>query len=141
MTFLLDELKRKKDLYGDNAASREVIEEAEKALGLRFADEYKVYLQEYGSVSCSGHELTGICDDSNYDVVKVTLRNRELNPNINLCLYVIEETHIDGIVIWQSVTGEVYQSEYKEPPVKVFESLAEYVSHFENREGVNEEDD
>lgn len=49
-------------------------------------------------------------------------------------LYVVEETHIDGIVIWQSESGEVFKAEYKDTPVKKFESFTEYVSTFENKE-------
>ena len=101
---------------------------------LRFADDYKEYLHQFGAVSCGGHELTGFSEDANLDVVKVTGKNLESNPNVKMPLYVIEETHIDGIVIWQSQSGEVFKAEYKDTPVKIFESFTEYVSTFENKE-------
>ena len=111
-----------------------MIKQAEVALGLKFADDYKEYLQQFGAVSCGGHELTGFSEDANLDVVKVTVKNRESNPNVKMPLYVVEETHIDGIVIWQSESGEVFKAEYKDTPVKIFESFTEYVSTFENKE-------
>ncbi len=134
MSRLIDEFKKKSYFYSEKGASLEMISKAEEALCLKFADDYKEYLQLYGSVSCGGHELTGFSEDVNLDVVEVTLKNREKNRNMNLPLYVVEETHIDGIVIWQSESGEVFQTQYKEKPERIYESLFEYIETFENAE-------
>lgn len=133
MSSIIKEFKQKTDFYSEKGASEDTISDAEKALKIQFAPEYKEYLREFGSVSCGGHELTGISADENLDVVGVTKHNLEKNPNIKMPLYVIEETHVDGIVIWQSHTGEVFQSEYKGTPVKIFQSLTDYVATFTNR--------
>ena len=132
MSAIIEEIKRKSDLFFENGASDADIRDSEKALGLLFAEEYKEYLQQFGAVSCGGHELTGISRDNNYDVVNVTLLNLQKNSEITIPLYVIEETHIDGIVIWQASTGEIYQSEYKKVPLKIYDSLLDYVSTFKN---------
>ena len=134
MSTIIDELKKKSNFYCEKGASIDMIEKAERALGLKFDDDYKTYLQQFGSVSCGGHELTGISMDIELDVVKVTLKNLENNKNVKDSLYVIEETHIDGIVIWQSENGMVFKTEYKESPQILFKSLMEYVSSFENNE-------
>lgn len=134
MSTIILELNKKSNLYCENGATIEMIVKAENDLGLKFANDYKEYLQQFGSVSCGGHELTGISKDAELDVVKVTLKNLEKNQNVKLPLYVIEETHIDGIVIWQSESGEIFKAEYKEAPEKIFESLTEYVTTFENKE-------
>ena len=134
MSRIIEEFSKKSNFYSEKGASDEMIKQAEVALGLKFADDYKEYLHLYGAVSCGGHELTGFSEDVNLDVVKVTLKNIEKNQNVNLPLYVIEETHIDGIVIWQSESGGVYKTDYKETPVKIYESFIEYVSTFENKE-------
>lgn len=134
MSRIIDEFSKKSNFYCEKGASIEMITKAEEALGLRFADDYKEYLQQFGAVSCGGHELTGFSEDVNLDVVKVTIKNLESNKNVKMPLYVIEETHIDGIVIWQSGSGDVYKAEYKETPIKLFESFTEYVSTFENKE-------
>ncbi len=129
---MLEIFENKRDFYCEKSASDEAIENAEKKIGITFADDYKEYLKLYGSVSCAGHELTGISEDRNLDVVTATLCNYEENPNVQEPFYVIEETHIDGIVIWQTPSGEIYQSEYKEKPIKIHDSLADYISTFES---------
>lgn len=131
MKLNIEEYKKKRDFYCETGATSEQIENAETELGLRFAEEYKEYLQQFGAVSCGGHELTGFSADENLDVVHVTVNNLKRNPNISKPFYVIEETHIDGIVIWQTETGEIYKTEYKGSPQKIFESLAEYITTFE----------
>lgn len=132
MSSLIEEFKRKRHFYCETSATAEAIERAEKTLGLTFAEDYKEYLFHFGSVSCGGHELTGISKDKNLDVTAVTLKNLQQNPYIDIPLYVIEETHMDGIVIWQSPSGEVFQSGYQQAPVKTYASLMEYISTFEN---------
>ena len=133
MSRIIEEFSKKSNFYSEKGASVEMITKAEEALGLRFANDYKEYLQQFGSVSCGGHELTGFSEDANLDVVKVTLKNLEKNPNVKIPLYVVEETHIDGIVIWQSESGAIFKTEYKESPERIFKSFTEYVSTFENR--------
>ena len=130
MNSIIEELKRKSNFFCEKGASAEDIKDAEKALGLRFADEYKEYLQHYGSVSCGGHELTGFSADISLDVVYATQQNLRKNPNVKDPLYVIEETHVDGIVIWQAGSGEIFESEYKGVPRKVYDSFTEYISTF-----------
>ena len=134
MSTLIEELKKKGNFYCEKGASIEMIKKAEEVLNLRFADDYKEYLQQFGSVSCGGHELTGFSEDPELDVVKVTTKNRKKNKKVSMPLYVVEETHIDGRVIWQSETGEIFKTEYKEDPEIIFGSLTEYVATFENRD-------
>ena len=75
--------------------------------------------------------MTGFSADASLDVVRVTKENIKRNPNIEKSLYVIEETHMDGIVIWQNESGEIYSAEYKDEPRRAFGSLAEYIAAFE----------
>lgn len=133
MKSIIEAFKQKSNFYCEKGASAEEIGKAEKALGLKFADDYKDYLRQFGSVSCGGHELTGFSEEESLDVVRVTLENIKKNPKVNMPLYVVEETHIDGIVIWQAPSGEIFQSEYKEVPQKIYESLVDYVSTFEDQ--------
>ena len=132
MSTISDIFLKKRDFYKEKGASREAIENAEQKLGVKFAKDYKDYLINFGSVSCCGHELTGISMDSNLDVVYVTQDNYKRNQNVKQPYYVIEETHIDGIVIWQTESGEIFQSEYKGKPMKIFNSLEEYIATFDD---------
>ncbi len=107
----------------------EKINEAEKKLGLVFAEDYKQYISTYGIASFGSHELTGICSSKRLNVVSVTNKYKA-EKNIFDNLYVIEDIGIDGIVIWQSSTGEIFQSEYDFELKKIFNSLAEYVEAY-----------
>lgn len=127
MNSIIDLLKKKNFFICEHGATPAEIEEAQKALNLAFADDYRTYLRECGTASYEGHELTGIGRDINLDVVKATVNNLKKNPKVNLPLYVVEETHIDGIVIWQAPDGQVYQTNMESEPFKIAENLSEYI--------------
>ena len=80
-------------------------------------------------MACNGHELTGLGASSRLNVVDVTLEERQRNLNISPDWYVIEQTNIDGMVIWQSETGEIYQA-VNEAGKKICGSLMEYIENF-----------
>jgi hypothetical protein len=123
---LSEAMKRSPNFYAEEGASLLRIEEAEKALKLKFAPDFKECLHEFGAVSIDGHELTGISADKNLDVVEVTGKNRE-RLNLKKGLYVIEEAHIDGIVIWQDSDGIIYETAPNLDAKKIANSLAEYL--------------
>ena len=107
--------------------SQEAISRAEDALGLRFSEDYRRYLMRFGAADYYGHELTGLGGPDWTDVEAITREARKANPDAPQSFYVIEETHIDGVVFWQSETGEVYESIPLTNPVKRFDCLARYV--------------
>lgn len=108
-------------------ASTDQIEQAEKALSLCFADDYRKYLLTFGVVSSGEHEFTGICSSKRLNVVDVTLFERNITPDIPQDWYVLEEANIDGIVVWQSSTGEVFQTRPNSKPVKLADSICEFL--------------
>ena len=57
----------------------------------------------------------------------VTKEEREKMPDVPQSWYVIEQAHIDGIVIWQSGDGDIYQTIPGYNPQKIADSLAEYI--------------
>jgi hypothetical protein len=120
-------LQSKNINYTLSGASREQIEQAEEALKLGFADEYRDYLAKFGVVSFGGHEFTGICTSSRLNVVDVTISERINNPTVPMDFYVVEQANIDGIVVWQSSTGEIYQTMPNMQPIKLCNSLCEYI--------------
>ena len=101
---------------------------AEKALGVEFSIEYSHYAQLYGSVLGDGIELTTLLPHRHNNVISVTETNRKLNPLVPKDLYVIEDTGIDGIVIWQNHKGEIFESRPNKKPRMVYKSLAEYIN-------------
>lgn len=100
---------------------------AQQELGVAFADDYLELVANYGAISYTGHNLTGISPFRGNDVVNVTKENFSHNQNIPHVFYVIEEAHLDDIVIWQASTGEIYQTEFNGKPHLICKSLAEYI--------------
>ena len=62
-------------------------------MGVRFAKDYFQYVTQIGVASFDGHELTGICQSNRLDVVSVTRRERQKNPDIDEEWYVVEQTN------------------------------------------------
>ena len=128
MADLINSLSSLPDFYSLTGASGEQIAQAERALSLRFADDYRQYVRAFGAVSAAGHELTGICASRRLNVVEVTLSARATQPAIPRDWYVLEEANIDGILVWQSGAGEVFQSQPGAEPVKLAGGICEYLS-------------
>lgn len=105
----------------------EDIENIEIELALPLADEYKEYLLKFGAIMADDVELTGIAKSKTRDVVQVTKREWEANNKIKHNLYVVENVGIDGIIVWQDVSGKVYESRPNHGAVKIADSLAEYL--------------
>lgn len=115
-------------LISSGAVDENEIMKVEDTLGVKFADEYRAYISNFGTASFYGHELTGICEgDASINVVDVTLEERAYFPNIPRGWYVVEQTHIDGIVIWQDEDGCIYRAT-PNSVVKICNSLREYIS-------------
>ena len=128
MKNVLDVLKEKTMFIGSKGASDTEITEAETELSVLFDKEYKCYLSNIGFAIYDGHELTGICKSKRLNVVDVTKEEREKMPDVPQSWYVIEQAHIDGIVIWQDGDGKVYQTVPGTEPLKIADSLSEYIN-------------
>ena len=126
MNSVIDILNSKEDLLHGTGASDQQISDAEGALMIHFAADYKEYLHQFAIASFEGRELTGITASQRVNVVTVTKAERERNPEERKNLYVIEQTNMDDIVYWQSETGKVYRTYGIETPVEVYNSLADY---------------
>ncbi len=127
MTAFTQLIRAKNDFVHGAPVSPDLIRDAEEALNLHFSEEYRAYLQEFGLAAFAGHELTGISKSPRLNVTDVTTKEKTQNPNIPESYYVVEKANIDGIVIWQAATGEIYQTEYDGAPHLIYKSLAEYI--------------
>lgn len=103
------------------------ITDAEIQLRVGFANEYKEYLTAFGAIMADGIELSGIAKSEHRNVVSLTKKEWELNPNIPHTMYVIENTCVDGIIIWQDTAGLIYQSKPNSEPQKIAQTLVEYI--------------
>lgn len=127
-TTIIDIINSIPNLKKLDKATTETIEKAENKLGLKFADDYKLYLAEFGAISGEGIELTGIAKSKHTNVIEVTKCEWECNKDVPHTMYVIETADIDGIVMWQDEKGIVYQSRPYKKPVKIAESLQDYIT-------------
>ena len=127
MSEILEIIKSKPFLHTLDGVPEKTIENAEKRLGLKFSEEYREYLREYGLAFFDGHELTGASEFPRLNVVSVTERERVKFDNTFPDLYVIEQTNIDDITIWQAEDGCIYQTVGNSRPEKICNSLKEYL--------------
>lgn len=127
MTNIVNKLSSLPAFCSLTGASMEQIADAEKTLALRFADDYREYLLAFGIASSDGHELTGICNSKRLNVVDVTLAEKSLFPGMPQDWYVLEEANIDGIVIWQNSTGEIYQTQPDKEAIMLAGSISGYL--------------
>lgn len=126
---IMDSLSGRLALKPANAIQ---IADAEIQLRVSFADEYKEYLASFGAIMADGIELSGIAKSGHRNVVSLTKQEWELNSRVPHTMYVVENTHIDGIIIWQDTNGLIYQSSPTSGPKQIAASLADYIlNHIE----------
>ena len=128
MKNIIDVVNGLSDLIVLKPATEKEISDAENQLGLKFANEYKEYLANFGAIMADGIELSGIAKSEHRNVVSLTQQERELNPTVPHNMYVVENLGIDGIIIWQDEKGVIYQSQQNVKPKKITTSLSNYIT-------------
>ena len=128
MKNIVNVVKSLPELLTFKQATTTQITDAEIQLRLRFSDEYKEYLLNFGAIVAEGIELTGIAKSEHRNVVAITKRERELNSKVPRKMYEIENTCVDGIIIWQDQNGTIYQTSPKSEPKKIADSLCTYLT-------------
>lgn len=131
MSQFVNELKKFDDFIELGGVSQEEINYAENILEVKFSDEYIDYLLECGVASADGHEFTGICKSKRLNVVDVTKEELAKVEDVPQGAYVVEQAHIDGVVVWQTQNGEIYKSQNKKIQ-PIGNSLCEYINLEEN---------
>ncbi|SEI96420.1 SMI1-KNR4 cell-wall [Lachnospiraceae bacterium A10] len=116
------------DVIITGGATEEDVIHLEKELGLSFSNEYKEFLIKFGSVLADDVEIVGFSKSKNRNVLEVTREERGMNNGVPSDLYVVENTGIEGIIIWQDESGAIYQSSPNKKIEKISSSLAEYIS-------------
>lgn len=130
MLKIIEVIKSLPKMSSYKPATQVQISDAEIELCLKFSEEYKAYLKEFGEISAKGIELTGIIDANYIDVVSVTKEKRLLYSQVGYNMYVVEDTFIDGIVIWQDSDGIIYKTSPNGGLIKIFDSLADYLKSY-----------
>lgn len=121
-------IKNLRGLHSLPPLNEQAIDNAEKQLGLHFADDYRIYTKNFGAISANGIELTGVVNAPRLNVINATTSEKSLNNNIPNDMYVIENTGIEGIIMLQNDKGEIFSIAPNSTPEKQFDSLAEYLT-------------
>lgn len=116
MKDIIQTISNLEDMRFIKPVSMKQIIEAEKELGVNFADDYTKYVKKYGTISAKGIELTDVTTYERLNVISVTKKERNMNPNIPANMYVIENIAIDGLITLQDETGKVYTVTPNETP-------------------------
>ncbi len=127
MSKIIDAINSLEDLLPLKAATSTQITDAELQLRVSFSEEYKEYLRVFGAIMADGIELSGITKAEHRSVVALTKKERKLNPKVPNTMYVVENPHIDGIIVWQDTSGNIYKTLPQNSPKKIAKSLAEYI--------------
>jgi len=133
MLNIVDAINSLPELLPLKAATTTQITDAELQLRVSFSNEYKEYLSAFGAIMADGIELSGIAKSEHRNVVSLTEQAWELNPQVPHTMYVIENTCVDGIIIWQDTTGSVYQTKPNSAPQKIADSLKDYIVNRTNK--------
>lgn len=114
------------NLKSTEAVSEKEIRDAEKILGLQFADDYAEYLRTFGQINASGIELSGLSMKKMTSVIKMTNDERRLS-SLPMDQYVIEDIGLDGLIYTQNSSGAIFEVLPNRQPRKVYDSLADYI--------------
>ncbi|ASG31494.1 SMI1/KNR4 family protein [Fusobacterium animalis] len=107
-------------------ASEEQIIRAEKRLELKFPEEYKDYVKEFGAISFLGNEWTGLNVDGYLNVVNMTEEERALNEFFPKKYFVIENIGVDRMLVISDEKGKIYTIQYDKKEL-ICNSLSEYL--------------
>lgn len=127
MKKIIDVINSLPELFPLKAATSMQITDAELQLRVSFSDEYKEYLSTFGAIMADGLELSGIAKSEHRSVVSLTKKEWELNPKVPHTMYVVENTCIDGIIIWQDASGKIYRSTPSTEPKQIAASMTDYI--------------
>ncbi len=127
MKTVIEQIEQQFRLFHAAGCSVEQVMEAEKQLGLWFADEYRNYVLKYGAISFGSQEFTGLNVEPYINVIDVTLQERGLRDKLPPDYYVVQQLGIEGLVILQHQCGAVYQMDESGNSSRIADSFSGYL--------------
>ncbi|MBP9583283.1 MAG: SMI1/KNR4 family protein [Ignavibacterium sp.] len=126
MSNIFEEINKKQKMFKTKPVNEDAIKEAEIKLGRAFSDEYKNYLLQFGAISFSSTELTGLNIEKYANVVDVTLKEIEINEEFPKDCIVLENIGVEGILILINSKDQVFEWK-NNSAIKIHENMAEYL--------------
>ena len=108
MSDIVDKILAISGLLSLGGCSDEQIKEAEEKLGLVFPAEYKDYVKQFGAISFTGTEWTGLNAVGYLNVITETLTEKERYDSFPEKHFVLENLGIDGILVICDEEGKVF---------------------------------
>lgn len=108
MTDVVRKIMNVPGLWRGNGAQVKQIAAAEKTLGIKFPEEYRKYVEEFGCVLVAGHEWTGLNVNGGDNVITATLSERSNDTRFPVNVFVLESWGTDGIRTVVDEAGKVY---------------------------------
>lgn len=127
MSDLIRMIQESDDFCAMGAIPPTLLNNAEKELGVVFANDYKEYVLTFGAATFNSRELTGICSSDRLNVVTVTKRARQFYPNFPENAYVVEELMFDHVFIIQDSKGSIFSYGPKDSANLIANSLEGYL--------------
>ena len=127
MSDLINKIKSISDLYFlKDGCNDNLINKAQKDLGLTFPKEYKEYLLHFGAVSFYATEWTGLNVNGYLNVVEATKEARSLYKDFPKDCFVIENLNVDGRLVIGNEQGTIFYFQGKNM-IQAYNNLQEYL--------------
>lgn len=126
MSNIFEEINKKQKMFKTKPVNEDAIKEAENKLGRAFSDEYKKYLLQFGAISFSSTEITGLNIEKYANVVDVTLKEIELNEDFPKDCIVLENVGVEGVLILINSQNHIFEWKNKSA-IKIHDSMEEYL--------------
>lgn len=108
MSKIIDVVKAIPKCRFNKKSNDQSIEQVEENLGVKFSEEYKDYLKEFGAVTFYGTELSGITENKYTNVEFLTKKMRDYYSNMPTEYYVIEDMLSDHAFVVSNKKGEIF---------------------------------
>lgn len=126
MSNIVEKIKNIKDLGAIKGCSMEQVNEAQKALGIIFPDEYIDYVTAFGCIDFGATEWTGLNINGRLNTVEATKKEMSVNKDFPKDCFVLEETGIDARQIIVNEKGEVFMLQH-DRITPICKSISEYL--------------
>ncbi|MCM1141853.1 MAG: SMI1/KNR4 family protein [Muribaculum sp.] len=107
--------------------SQGLIIKSESNLGVKFSNEYVLFLQNFGNMMYRHVEILGLNTNHIDDCVSYTVEAREEDESIPSDMYVIANAGIDGVLILQNTEGDVFSHYPFSECIKKASSLENFI--------------
>lgn len=104
----------------------EQINEAEEKLKLKFPEEYRKYLLNYGTICFNGVEICGLNVEGYLNVVEATEQEKSVNKSFPQGMFVVEDLGVDAKLIVSDEKGMIYLLQRDKKKV-ICKSFSEYI--------------